>query len=356
MGKLANLKPNTVQVLLEQYLHVWIGLRKTGKTTLFRDLVLEKYNGDTTKGILIPFEKGYQALDGIVTAPDFEEWSEYEEIVDEFVSDRNELPYRLIGLDTIDEMVNMAEREAIRFYNSRTTEVSKRAKTINEAGGGYGRGKAYAKQLIRDSLNKLLKAGYGLVLIGHSKEKTIKEKDGTEYMQLSCSLTNDYADIFMDMADIITFFTIEKEIEGNVITSKKIFMNYRSDGFIDCGGRFKGLPDKVEYGAKNYIRVFENAVKASMLKPVDNIEKIAEEQKEKFEETANKNIEKMTSLKDTIKAIKTAMKSGLKQGILTNNSILEILAKYELTTPDDIESTETAKKILDDFTKLVNAD
>jgi hypothetical protein len=76
----------------------------------------------------------------------------------------------------------------------------------------------------------------------------------------------------MDMADLITFLTIDKEIHDGVVVNKKVFMNFRSDGFIDCGGRFKGLPDKVGYGAKNYLSVFENAVKASMLKPKDENE------------------------------------------------------------------------------------
>ena len=48
---------------------------------------------------------------------------------------------------------------------------------------------------------KILLQSYGLVLIGHSRDKIIKEKDGTEYNFLSCSLTNDYTDIFLDSAD-----------------------------------------------------------------------------------------------------------------------------------------------------------
>ncbi|MGE5438008.1 MAG: AAA family ATPase [Syntrophothermus sp.] len=344
---LKDLKPNKVQVLLEQYIHTLIGVRKTGKSTLFRDLVNLKYNGDMSKGLMFAFEKGYQALDGIYPV-DINKWAEYEEYVNELISDRDELPYRLICIDTIDIMVSIAEKEAIRFFNTKV-EPSKRAKTINEAGGGYGRGKAYSKQIIRDSLDRLIKAGYGIVLIGHSKEKTIKEKDGTEYMQLSCSLTNDYADVFMDMADIITFFTVEKEISDKQVKSSKIYMNFRSDGTIDCGGRFKGLPDKIEYGAENYMKVFENAVLSSMLDKPKDLNSIKKEQEQKFESDAVNNIKEMLTLPQLIKEIKNIMKEKLISNEIDNAFILNVLSSHGFNTPDDINEITIAEKILEEF-------
>lgn len=348
MGRLKDLKPNTVQVLLEQYLHVCIGVRKSGKTTLFRDLIHTRYNGDMTKGLLIPFEIGFKALDGIIPTDPFDSWSEFENMVDELIIDKEELPYRFLCIDTIDEMVVMAENEAIRFYNSRV-EPSKRAKTLNEVGGGFGKGKAYTKQLIRKVLNKLLKAGYGLFLIGHSKEKTIKEKDGTEYGQLSCSLTNDYTDILLDMADIISFLTIEKEIVNEVITNKKVFMNFRSDGSIDCGGRLKGLPDRVEYGAENYISVFETGVKASMIKPITDMDKETKKQEKEFENKSKNNIKKMVELPQAISSIKDVMKKKLKSGAIDNQYIIDLLSNNNIASPDELESVDIANKILNDI-------
>jgi hypothetical protein len=343
---LKDLVPNKVQVLLEQYLHVVIGLRKTGKTTIFRDLVYEKYNGDMTKGLLFGFEKGYQSLDGLY-AEAIKDWTHWETSVAELIADRATLPYRLLCIDTIDEMVSMAEKEAIKFYNARV-EPSKRAKTINEAGGGYGRGKAYTKQLIKDSINKLLKANFGIFLLGHSKEKSLKLKDGTEYDQLSCSLTNDYADIFLDMADLITFFTVEKEIESSQVTKTQVFMNFRSD-VIDCGGRFKDLPDKIEWGARNYLNVFETAVKSSMLQPPKDIEEIKLEQETAFEQQAQINIEEMLTLPNAIKEIKKIMKEKLKSKSIDNTFIMNVLSKNGFNTPDDIDDAHIAKKIITEF-------
>jgi stringent starvation protein B len=289
MGKLDSVKPNEVKVLLESYFHVWIGTRKTGKTTLFRDLVYEKYNGDMSKGLLLGFEKGYQALDGI-HALDINEWTDYNEIIEELIDKRDTVSYKLICIDTIDDMVTMAEQESIRYWNRKTNTKSV---SINEAGGGYGRGKDYTKTLLRNNLQKLLKAGFGVIVIGHSKLKTVKEKEGVEYNQLSCSLTNDYGDIFMDMADLIAFFTIEKEIVNN-IAKKTTAMQFRSDGFVDCGGRFKGLPDKVPYGAKSYLKVFEEAIKSSMLSNKDvDFDKLKEKQEEERKQHAQEYVAKV---------------------------------------------------------------
>lgn len=134
MGRLKEIKPNKVQCLLEQYIHFVLGVPKSGKTTLFRDLIMEKYEGDMSKGVILAFEKGYQALDGIYPI-DVEDWADFMDLLDEFISDKNELSYKFICIDTVDEMVAMAEKEAIRFFNQKC-EPSKRAKTINEAGGG----------------------------------------------------------------------------------------------------------------------------------------------------------------------------------------------------------------------------
>jgi hypothetical protein len=190
-----------------------------------------------------------------------------------------------------------------------------------------------------------------LFLIGHSKDKTIKEKDGTEYNMLSCSLTNDYSDIFLDMADMIVFLTIDKEIKDSYIAGKKVYMNFRNDT-IDCGGRFKELPDKIEYSAKNYLTVFENAVKASILKPKKDIEEMTKEQAKQFEEQAKKNIEKMLSLPEVIKDIKSVIKKLLKEKKIDTAGIMNVLSNYNINEPNDIDDLLTANDLLKELNNV----
>lgn len=350
---LKNLKPNVTKVLLESYVHTILGIRKTGKTTLFYDLLLEKYN-DPKKGLLIPLERGYNALDGLMTTDDYKivyTWQDFNDIINLLVEERSELDYKLICIDTIDMMVELAEKEAIRYYNLKV-EPSKRARTINEAGGGYGRGKAYAKIIIREALNKLSKSGYGVFLIGHSKDRLMKEKDGTEYNFLGCNLTNDYTDIFLDAADIISFLTIEKEIENNEIIGKKVYMNFRSDS-IDCGGRFKNLPDKIEYSAKNYIEVFENAVRSQLKNRNDDyIKTLSENEEQYINQTAIDNINEMHELPNIKESIKELMRAKINSKQVKPKELKDLLHKYNINIVDDVDDLNLANELLKEVKKI----
>lgn len=150
------------------------------------------------------------------------------------------------------------------------------------------------------------------------------------------------------MSDLITFLTFDKVIENNQLVNSKVYMNFRSDGAISCGGRLKGLPDRIEWGAKNYIQVFEQGVKASILKPV-NIEELKLEQEQKLEADVQSNIHKLLDLPNAIKGIKTLMKQKLKSGKIDNAFIIDALSKHGLQTPDDIEDITIANEILKVF-------
>lgn len=302
MSRLKGLQPNQVKVRLENFIHMFLGEKKTGKSTLFRDLILKHYDGDMSKGVLFAFEPGADALDGLY-APEVQNWEDWEEWVDDLVDNKTTLPYKLVGLDTIDEMVEMAKNKTLRESKKRD---GKKVLSINEAFSGYGRGKEYCIGIMRESILKLKRSGYGIVFIGHTKLK--KKNTGAtlsneeEYMQLSCNLTDDYAGLFENMADMITYLVIDKKVSGNSDDVKKktaknsVNMHFRSDGSIDCGGRFKDLPYELPYSAENYLIAFEQGVKSSILQPTTQkeIEKMAEIQEKEAVVKAEKATKKLT--------------------------------------------------------------
>jgi hypothetical protein len=341
---LKDLKPHVVSTNMEEYIQIIVGVRKTGKTTLFKNLVIEKY-GSPNAGLLLAFEMGYKALNDVVPI-DVEDWSHFENLIDELVYSKDEMPYKIIGIDTIDEMVNMAEQYTIKFFN-RKADIDKRAATINEAGGGYNRGKQYAISILRNALNKLQKAGYGIFLIGHSKEKKKKTTTGVEYVQLSCNLTDDYNDVLLNSADFITFLTTEKTVEGTALTNEQVFMNFRGYEF-DCGSRLYNVPKRIEYDVKKYIEVFESAVKELVSEKGKNFEEVKEQQKIENKEKAKKEIEKIKAkeMSEIIFLIKGQMKQGLQNNTLTTDAINELLAKYDLKSPDDLKDKNIAVEIL----------
>jgi hypothetical protein len=276
--------------------------KKTGKTTMFRDLINTYYKGDMSRGFLAGFESGFNAMDGLY-AEKIIDWDDWEEYVEDFVENRKSLSYKFIAIDTIDYFVEKAIEKTLKESKKKD---GKKVTSINEAFSGYGRGKEYCLKIMRESLTKLHDAGYGLFFIGHTKLKKkntgVVLGDGQEYMQLSCSLTNDYASLFEDMADIISYLVVEKEVDSSITDAKqrtatdKVNIHFRSNGSIDCGGRFKDLPEKVAYSAENYLKAFEKGVKSSIIKPINNeqIKEIAIKQEEEAEKKAEELSTKAT--------------------------------------------------------------
>ena len=305
MSRLTKLQPNKVRVNLEDYVIILMGEKKTGKSTLFRDLVNLHYKGDMSKGILMQFESGANALDGLYS-PEIMDWDDWEDYVDDFIENKDSIPFRLICVDTIDEFVRMAI--------DKTLYLSKK------------------------------KNGFGLVFIGHTKLK--RKNTGNlltpeqEYMQLCCSLTDDYAGIFENMADIIAYLVVDKTINNANEDVKKrtakssVKIHFRSNGEIDCGGRLTELPMSVDYSAENFLNAFEQGVKSSMLKPYSEteIQQLKEEQKQEVDDKVKElnrelsNEELFNLFRDNFNDLGDAVKQQIQQIIVSHGIGLEQLA------------------------------
>lgn len=285
-------KKNEVSVDLAHYRHYWRAPKKWGKTTMFANLVYELY-GDMNCGLLCSCgnERGYSALDSLVYV-DCPEWSTIMEVVDELVENKADNDFKLIGIDTVDELVAMAQREVIRLEYRKSGE----RKEFNACLGGFGAGRKKVEELINSIITRLGDAGYGLIFIGHTKIRDIKEKNGDEYQMLTSNLSSDYDGIFANKADICMMGTIEKNIDGGFVQDAERYMVFRGDGYIDAGGRFADIESKVEVSAKNYIKTVTDAIRKS-IKSHDATDEYIEakkkqEQKEK-EEFYQANKEKL---------------------------------------------------------------
>lgn len=278
-------KVNKVSVDIQNYLYYIRGIKKSGKTTMFRDLILELFN-TPEKGLLIAFkdEVGYKALDEI-QAEHVEKWEDFEKLVVDLVKNKKEYGIEFIGLDTVDELVDMAIQRAIKLS---AIETGKPCKTLNSAFGGYGAGRIRVTDMIKEQLSLLRKGGYGIMAIGHTKLRTIKEKGGDEegYQQLTSNLSSDYDGIFADVFDVIATINTERIIENGQIARTERYMHFRNDGFVDCGSRFKGLPDKIllddDNLAVNFISAIKEGMKCSMKKSMTD----KEIEKQRVEEVA----------------------------------------------------------------------
>lgn len=270
-------KENEVFVDFASYRHYWRGIPKIGKTTLFRDIVLEAY-GHQRYGLLISagIETGYKALNRIF-AKEAPTWERFVEIVDDLVENRENNTFKVVAIDTVDELVSIASDKVLKIHFQQKGE---RAQSLNASLGGYGQGHIKVASLINEQIHKLELAGYGLVFISHTKVKDVKEKGMEEsYQQLTSNMESRFDNIFSKKADIIATLYLEKKAADNKLIETQRYIYFRGDNFIDAGSRFPGIPEHVEMSAKNYLEAFEKGVKSSL--ETDISEKELEKRKQK---------------------------------------------------------------------------
>jgi hypothetical protein len=255
---------------------------------LFFEVAKEFYNGDLSKALLIGLEKGYKALNGIF-AVNVSNWNEFEELCNQLIEDRNELPYRLLGIDTLDILYSYACDFVIR--RERIARKDAKIKTIADI--PWGAGYSMVGELVEKCIHKLINAGYGLFLISHNTEKKFTSRDGKEYDQTTISLPTRARNIFINMSAFIIFVDIEKSKDGNKLVDNR-YIYFRSDGDIEAGSRFENVPDRIEYDAKKFLGTFRKAVESNF----DNKQDMILAEKEQAEERENAVQEFIQSAKE----------------------------------------------------------
>ena len=254
--------------------------KKFGKTTLFRDVILEKY-GDPSYGLLVGVgaECGYKMLDGL-NVTQVETWDDVIELKNWLISENGkEHHIKIVAFDTGDELVRLADAKTVKLYNRENP--SKQTRSIKASWGGYSAGEKYsANNLIRPTISELNKAGFGVWVIAHTKLKTIKDKgslDEDGYMQLTSNLGADYESAFGDCLDVCLTGIIDRDTEerGTGDKKKKYVtemvrkLYFRGTDTIDAGGRFAdgSVPEYMVFDkpnmAKDFIKVVEDGIEGS---------------------------------------------------------------------------------------------
>jgi DNA polymerase III delta prime subunit len=308
MIDLKNLEPNKPKVDFSEYTFLIYGKPKSGKTTLFYELAKEFYNGDLSKALLIGLEKGYKALNGVM-AINPSDWKEFEDTVNQLVQDRNELTFKMIGIDTLDVLYNYACDFVVR--RERIARKDAKIKTIADV--PWGAGYSMVGELIEKCVNRLINAGYGLFLISHNTEKKITQRDGKEYDQTTVSLPTRARNIFINMSDFIIFVDIEKSKEGKTLVDNR-YIYFRSDGDIEAGSRFQNVPDRIEYDAKQFLEAFKEAVESNF-SSVEEMKQAKIEQAEEKEKQVQEFIENDSkyNVEDLIEQVAEKIKGASKE-------------------------------------------
>jgi len=359
-------KKNTVKVDLASYPpYIIMGQRKIGKTSLFYKLLLAHYK-TFDAGLLISFgdEEGYHSLDGLqyerVVEWDADTDEEtnlrgFIQVVDDLVENRKEYGIKAICLDTLDEMITIGTTEMLKQHKREKGTV---CKSLNDAFGGFQKGRDRLLESVNLQITRLRNAGYAVFILCHTKLKNIKDiMTGEDYEQLTNNLRADFFGSVADKAQMIVNITMEREIvEGKQVGEKRM-MYFRNTSIVDAGGRFVGLPEKLELSAENFMLAFETGAKNSMINPVSDKD-IEDQKKVEVKEIdsaaeiawkkEHKLIQEEMSKGDNLEFVTTIQLKYPKATEDIKEIVKGIMSEYKIEnfkSPEEL-STEGLKKIV----------
>ncbi len=293
MSFLKKLKANKPTASLEGYFITMLAPSKFGKTTFAIDLPKAFY-GNLDSTLLLATEIGYKTMDGVFAIPitgfdhaeeDDGEQRGFIETVDELIENKSDIPFRFIIIDTITALERYAVSYAIRKAN-REDRPDKRYTDISDV--PWGKGYNIVSEEIYKQIDRLKKAGFGVFIIGHSKTKKIKNRDGFEYDYTTLNVLGKTSDIIEREADMIIYgdLLVEEGKDGKTTTNRKL--RFRSDGNILCGTRFRNFPAEIDNDVEVFIQTFKDAVLGLYGGDEEAVEQAKEEQAKASEEKGSK--------------------------------------------------------------------
>nr|DAI25409.1 MAG TPA: AAA domain protein [Caudoviricetes sp.] len=255
-------------------------IKKFGKSTLFRDVIMEKYN-DPSYGLLMSIgnERGDKLLANL-NRVHVDTYKEFVELKQWLISTKgSEHHIEIIGFDTCDELFPIFETEVIRKYNVEE-KPAKLCTSIKAAYGGFNRGVEETANMVKNYMSDLDRAGFTLWAIAHTKYKNIKQKgDMTDgYMQLTSNLVANYEAILGDIFDMTLTGVIDRELEEKEIdiSGQKKTKRYATDAIrklyfrgtnlIDAGSRFAAgaVPEYLVFDEPNMAKKFISTIEHGM--------------------------------------------------------------------------------------------
>lgn len=227
---LLNIQPHKVSKDLSGYITFIYGAYKTGKTTLATQM---------EDALLIAFEPGYNALPG-VRAQDVTTWGQMKEIYRELKKPDVKAAFKAVVVDTIDVAADRCKKYICQQND------------IEELGDlSYGKGWSKFKDEFNEVFRGLTQLGYSVFFIGHDKEA--KDNDGN-VTNIRPNLSNSTREIIAGMADIYGYAKQRGDGQNSVLVLRD------KTGFIECGCRFKYIPDVIDMNYHSLVNTIHAAI------------------------------------------------------------------------------------------------
>ena len=257
MIDILSIEPTVISRDLKGKYLLLYGKPKTGKTTMASRF---------PKNLLIAFEKGYNAIDGI-KAVDVNKWSEFRQVLRQLEKAEAREMYDTITIDTTTIAYEMCEQ----FVCSQNGVQSIRDIP-------WGQGWTLAKKEFESCLRKITMLGYGLVLISHIETRKEKTADDSEIEILAPSMPKRCYEVVNQIVDIIGYIATEWDDDGN----SHRWLYTRQTPTVMAGSRFPYLAPKIKLGYQELVDAINEAIDKQRdldgATVVDKIEKKQEEE------------------------------------------------------------------------------
>ena len=310
---------------------IFLGSPKIGKTTLMKE-VAEKLVGEDGYMFLEMYrESGADMIEGIVSET-IPTWEYFDEVVTD-IEENKETDYpnlKVVFIDTWDNAILLAEKEALRLWNKNTPE--NRTDNINQAYSGWQRGQEKAAELLDEMKFRLEQVGIKVSIIMHIKNKEVADPVTEKtYQQVTADVSQKYFNRIKRNADVIAVGYVDrtivtektgkkdikgKEITKDIVTGEARKIKFRDSGYaIDAGGRLKYIVEETDFNADSFIKAISDALEAEVknagvsLSDRQKEDKIREKEAEKLGNEISKqrkndkvDIERNEELVEEIKA------------------------------------------------------
>lgn len=374
MGKYG--KKNHVSVDPFSYNHILLGESKIGKTTIVYKM-LEKYLGEDGYMFLeLGKEEGHAAIEGII-AEECKDWEKFEEVIDDIIENKTtDYPdLKMIVIDTLDQLIEIAEPEVIRMYNRILASNNKpeRVTSINSAYGGFGKGLDKTIEIIFDKLWALKEVGVNFFIIGHVKMKDITDPSTQQtFQKLTSDMTQRYFNAIKNKAHFVGLAYIDRNIQ-NVDTGKKDIkgkkvmksvatgddrkISFRDNNLaMDSGSRFAEIQSTIDMNEDALYEAYVNAIKAEQAKSGKSFEQAKKEQeKENAEhlsaiEKREKQLKEQNDLGNVLSEMKQLAKDNHKNENFAK-AFKKSMKENNFNSFDEINDLKIAKSILENLKK-----
>ena len=231
---LKSLQPHKVSTDLSGYMTYIYGPGGAGKTT---------FGVQAPKPLLIAFEKGYNALPGVI-AQDVTTWGEMKQVLRELKGDEVKSMFSTIIIDTVDIASTLCEKY-----------VCSQLGIENIGDGGWTtNGWSKVKKEWEQTFRAVSMEGYALIFISHAKDKKFTRKDGTEYNQVVPSCSSAYNEIIKNMVDIEGYI----DVAGG---ERKLILRSADDS-VECKCRFAQIEPEIPFSYDNLVSALNKAIDA----------------------------------------------------------------------------------------------